>query len=107
MKIKGIFISLFVTIILAGLFASCEETENYVPENCVVLLVTNINPLVAGDTITMEAEPGTILQDVPVITKPGKTFGGWFTSDNKITASFFDIVNTPIYLDKILYANWN
>lgn len=108
MKSKKIIFALLAALVFSGICASCNKNnEVAAPKNCVVKLVKNINPLLAGDTIVMAASPGTILQNVPTLSKSGKTFGGWFTSDTQIAASAFDIVNTPIYLDKILYAKWN
>jgi len=107
MKSKRIIFALLIALVLSGICASCNNDEEVVtPNNCVVMLVTNVHPLVVGDTIVMETAPETILQDVPILLKTGKTFGGWFTDNTLLAASAFDIANTPIYLDKILYAKW-
>lgn len=107
MKSKRIIFALLAALAFSGICASCNKNNNDVaPKNCVVMLVKNINPLVVGDTVVIEAVPGTILQNVPTLSKTGKTFGGWFTDNTLIAASAFDIANTPIYLDKILYAKW-
>lgn len=106
MKSKRIIFALLAALVFSGICASCNKNNDVAPKNCVVMLVKNINPLVAGDTVVLEAAPGTILQNVPTLSKTGKTFSGWFTDYTLIAASAFDIANTPIYLDKILYAKW-
>ena len=106
MKRKRIIFILLGALVFAGICASCDKSKVLPPRNCVVTLVKNINPLTVGDTIVMQTVPGIVMQGVPVLTKTGKTFGGWFTDQTLIAASAFDIVNTPIYLDKILYAKW-
>lgn len=104
---KFIYIIAGILIIIGINFSCKEDNEN--PEasrNCVVKLVKNIAPLTVGDTLALEAAPGTLLQNVPVLTKTGKTFDGWYTDQSFIAASAFNIATTPVYLDKILYAKW-
>jgi len=108
MKCKRIIFAILAAFVFSGICVSCKKNNNVVvPKNCLVMLVTRITPLIAGDTIVLETEPGTLLQNVPTLSKTGKTFGGWFTDDTQIATSAFDIATTPIYLDKILYAKWN
>ena len=102
---KFIFIIAGILIII-GINSSCKKEKTPEVKNCVVTLVKNINPLTVGDTLKLETAPGTILQNVPVLTKTGKTFDGWYSDQAFIAASAFDIASTPIYLDKILYAKW-
>lgn len=104
---KVIFIIIGI-LIITGVNSSCKK-DSLNPDaskNCVVKLVKNIVPLTVGDTLVMETAPGTILSNVPVLTKTGKTFDGWYSDQAFIAASAFNIAATPIYLDKILYAKW-
>ena len=106
MKYIRVSIALHAVVIFAGVLASCTKSNDTVPKNCVVKHVKNVTPLLAGDTLVLETQPGTILLNVPTLSKTGSTFSGWFTDQSMIAASAFDLAKTPIYLDKTLYAKW-
>jgi uncharacterized repeat protein (TIGR02543 family) len=60
---------------------------------------------------------GELVKDVPVLTRTGFKFDGWYANSadanpdpNKTPAvpkfPAYDVATKPIYLDVILYARW-
>ncbi len=70
-----------------------------VPEPCTVMLIDKLS----GRPSMIQVEYGEIISDLPIPTKDGWTFNGWYT-DNKYTTLFDS--NTPITEDITLYAHW-
>lgn len=97
-------------------FASCKKSDTAVDTTCHVAFILN-QTNAAGDTTFVQVKAGQLAQNVPVPTRPGFTFAGWFTNSadansdpTKNTAApkfpAYDVTSKPIYLDVILYARW-
>jgi uncharacterized repeat protein (TIGR02543 family) len=117
MKIPVIklILSIIVIVVIMGLNTSCKKSEVAI-RTCKVTLIQNLTNA-AGDSLFLEATAGELLQNVPVLTRTGYTFNGWYANSadanpdpTKNTAApkfpAYDLTTKPIYLDVILYARW-
>ena len=117
MKISVIKIiwSILVIVGFAGL-NSCRKSEVAVDKTCKVAFILNLTNA-AGDTTFVDGIAGEFLQNVPVPTRTGYKFDGWYANSadanpnpTKNTAApkfpAYDLSEKPVYLDVILYARW-
>ena len=109
-------LSIAVIGILTCLASSCQKDEEAVDRTCKVAFIQNLTNA-AGDTIFIDAIAGTLVQNVPVLSRTGFIFDGWYTNaadanpDPTKTPKVpkfpaYDVSQKPIYLDVILYARW-
>jgi uncharacterized repeat protein (TIGR02543 family) len=110
-----VILSIIMIAICAVITSSCKKSE-VVDKTCKVTFIENLTNA-AGDTIIVDAVAGQLVQNVPVLTRTGFTFSGWFANSadanpdpTKNTAApkfpAYDVSTKPIYLDVILYARW-
>lgn len=107
---------LLVAASCLGITTSCSKNEAAVDKTCTIAFILN-QTNAAGDTAFVKTTAGSLIQNVPVPTRAGFTFDGWYTSSadanpdpakNKTAPKFpaYDVATKPIYLDAILYARW-
>lgn len=108
--------SILVIAILTVLTNSCKKNEQVVDKTCKITFILNLTNA-AGDTTLVDAIAGELVQNVPVLTRTGYKFDGWYANSadanpnpTKNTAApkfpAYDVSIKPIYLDAILYARW-
>lgn len=113
--IKKMLFSILVIAMFVGVTSSCK-TDDEVDRTCKVAFILNMTT-VPTDTTYIYVVAGELAKDVPVLTRIGFKFDGWFTNSAdanpdpaktpavpKFTA--YDVSVKPIYLDIILYARW-
>jgi len=118
MKISIIKIILSIGVIAGfiGLANSCKKSEVVVDKTCTITLILNLTNL-AGDTTLITGMAGSLAENVPVLTRTGFKFDGWYANSadakptptqNTAAAKFpaYDFSVRPIYMDAILYARW-
>ncbi len=110
-----ILFSMIAISLVIGLMSSCQKSE-VVDRTCKVAFITNLTNA-AGDTVFVDVEAGQLAANIPVLTRTGFKFDGWFTNaadanpDPTKTPAVtkfkpYDVTVKPIYLDMILYARW-
>jgi len=114
--IEKLILSFVVIAFCASLTSSCTKSEEVIDKTCKVALIQNLTNA-AGDTIFIDGVAGELLQNVPVLTRTGFNFDGWYANSadanpdptkNTAAPKFpqYDLSVKPIYLDVILYARW-
>jgi uncharacterized repeat protein (TIGR02543 family) len=104
-----------IVIGIAALTSSCKKSEE-VDKTCKVTFILNLSNA-ATDTTIVDVMAGELVKDVPVLTRTGFKFDGWYANSadanpdpNKTPAvpkfPAYDVATKPIYLDVILYARW-
>jgi hypothetical protein len=114
--IEKLILSIVMIAICAGLASSCKNNEEVVDRTCKVAFIQNLTNA-SGDTIFIDAIAGSLVQNVPILSRTGFNFDGWYTNaadanpDPNKTPKVpkfpaYDVSQKPIYLDVILYARW-
>jgi uncharacterized repeat protein (TIGR02543 family) len=114
--IRKILFSFLIMTVIVMATSSCKKNDVDVDRTCKVAFILNLTNA-AGDTTFIEAIAGELVQNVPVLTRAGFTFNGWYANSadanpdpTKNTAApkfpAYDVSVKPVYLDVILYARW-
>ncbi len=113
--IKVIFSIALTAIVIASFTNSCKKDE-VIDRTCKVTLIQNLTTA-ATDTLFVDVLAGELAKNVPVLTRTGFKFDGWYTNsadanpDPAKTPAVpkfpaYNLSVKPIYLDVILYARW-
>ena len=119
LKMKIVKLSILSILMIASLTVftnSCKKSEEVVDKTCKITFILNLTNA-AGDTTFINAIAGEPVQNVPVLTRAGFIFDGWYANSadanpnpakNTAAPKFpaYSVSVKPIYLDAILYARW-